>query len=397
MRRRRIVLTLSALVVGLAATDQILGRLLIRDGMYKGRYLPPFGTMEREDVREGVLQKIRILESGGSPARIRNVWDRELGWTNRPGRGLDREEAVTINALGARGSTEYGPEPSEGVLRLICYGDSFVYCTEVGDRDAWPSLLETDYEGVEAVNMGVGAYGLDQALLRFRRKGLLGADVCVAGFALRGIDRNVARYFSFCQPSETLVKAKPRFVPGHGGLELVPLPYETQLEFLRAVWDGRVRSDLAPMDHWAGDDPLIPGSAFCRAWAGNEAYRRRTLKAVWGPDCDAAQVTVEILDAFRREALEGGASRFVAVVFPLEQDLVLMQRRRKRRSLPWDPMLAQLAERGIETIELQRILLQDHRREPLYEHTHFSEHGNRVIADQVAAWLEGAGYELRPR
>ena len=114
--------------------------------------------------------------------------------------------------VGARGGREYDAAPPPAVLRVAFYGESFVWGSQVDDGDAFPARLEALDPSIEALNMGVGGYGTDQALLRLRREGRLGAQVVCMGIALESIGRNVNRLRALYFPPTRDFTAKPRFV-----------------------------------------------------------------------------------------------------------------------------------------------------------------------------------------
>ncbi len=102
-------------------------------------------------------------------------YDAGLGWVNEPGfhdadfYGPGR--ALSINAQGFRGTRDVTPKPAPDRPRVVCSGDSFTLGYGVGDADTWCARLETTVQGVEAVNMGQGGYGIGQSYLWYRRDG----------------------------------------------------------------------------------------------------------------------------------------------------------------------------------------------------------------------------------
>ncbi len=74
---------------------------------------------------------------------------------------VDFHATYTTNALGLRGSREYGPKPA-GVRRLLMLGDSFTFGIGVNDGQTFSALLQEamDVRGapIEIINAGVGSY-----------------------------------------------------------------------------------------------------------------------------------------------------------------------------------------------------------------------------------------------
>ena len=104
------------------------------------------------------------------------TYDSLLGWTNLPNFSMENlygpGASLHTNSSGFRGSRETPDQPPPGIRRVICSGDSFTLGFGVADDEAWCARLETQWKGVETVNLGQGGYGVDQAYLRYRRDGL---------------------------------------------------------------------------------------------------------------------------------------------------------------------------------------------------------------------------------
>jgi hypothetical protein len=103
-------------------------------------------------------------------------YDELLGWVNRPNVHLPDLYGPGIgfrsNTQRFRADHDYPVEPPPGVSRVICSGDSFTMGHSVADDETWCALLGTTVPGVETVNMGMAAYGIDQAFLWYRRDGV---------------------------------------------------------------------------------------------------------------------------------------------------------------------------------------------------------------------------------
>ena len=91
----------------------------------------------------------------------RMKYDPRLGWTPRPGRFV-RDRTSTVNPLGLRDS---GRRLSTKTRPVLAVGDSFTFGDEVEDDETWPAYLE-EVLNQRVLNAGVGAYGIDQAVLR---------------------------------------------------------------------------------------------------------------------------------------------------------------------------------------------------------------------------------------
>jgi len=125
-------------------------------------------------------------------------YDPILGWTIGEG-GQDPPlyfSDVSGFRIGARAYATGGhaihaiAEPD-----VVCIGDSFTHGDEVKNEDTWPfqlgSLLRRS-----VVNLGVGGYGVDQAILRYRESGLNGRIVLL-GLIAGDLERATSPIYNF--------------------------------------------------------------------------------------------------------------------------------------------------------------------------------------------------------
>lgn len=391
--RRRLLLALLAAALTLAGADLAVSLFVLQDGLFRGRPLPPFGALPHPRQREWLDAHLELLAAGELRQSPLGRFDRELGWTNEPSSRLgDRH----FNSLGARGRREYGARPEPGVTRLVCFGDSFTYGAEVPDGDDWCAQLEARGGRYEALNFGVGAYGTDQALLRFRRRGHdLGAHVVVIGFLVENAGRNVNRYRPLYYPRTRGPGVKPRFVLRGDELAVVGLPFDSLRELIASVEDDTILERVAEHEYWL-DRPALGWarrSSLARLGAGWLAYTWRRPQYLLGrPGDEPFRVTLALLESFHAEALESGAQRAVVLIFPRRTELDALLSDNKRY---WDLLTAALSERGIPHLDLSRALrdpyarsLQDPERPSLFQGAHLSREGNRIVAEELAAWLE---------
>ena len=138
-------------------------------------------------------------------------YDPDLGWSNIPnvslkdyyGPGLD----LTTNAQGFRGTRPVAPTVPPGMLRIICSGDSMTLGYGVSDDQTWCQTLASLDPRIEAVNMGQGGYGVDQAYLWFRRDGAaLEHQVQIFAFIVSDFNRMQGESFYDYQKPMLLVQ-----------------------------------------------------------------------------------------------------------------------------------------------------------------------------------------------
>lgn len=361
---------------------------VIKDGCIGWRPLPPFGAVPHPRQRAWLAEHLERIRGGAPDSEL---FDAELGWTwIRPGvaeAGLDRA---------TRGPAHYAQPKPAGTLRIACFGDSFTFCADVDDADAWPHLVETSHPGWEVPNLGVPGYGTDQALLRFRRFAKdLDADVVCIGLMLENIGRNVNRYRPLWHPTDAGCLAKPRFALEHGELRLVPLPYASERALIEAISSGRVLDDLSVHERWKDVPPLGPLAhvALARIAGGYFAYRAREARRLWDfEDDEPARVTLAIAEAFHDEAIAAGARLAPVLILPGWPDVEELASKRERY---WRWVVDELERQGIPVVDPADALAAS--KTPLRSADgkgtlyggggHFAPEGNRVVAGVVGAWI----------
>jgi hypothetical protein len=183
---------------------------------------------------EGLASVIVIsrhaLELGGPLAERAHVrYDPELGWVNIPSRVIEdlygRSASLRTNAQGFRNDHDFPKAVPDGRVRVICSGDSFTLGYGVSNNDAWCNMLETFDRRLEAVNMGQGGYGIDQAWLWYRRDGVR-IDHDIHLFTFTSDD------FSRMRSDEFLGYPKPVLAVENGRLVVrnVPVPHRSTLK-----------------------------------------------------------------------------------------------------------------------------------------------------------------------
>ena len=391
LRRKRSGLrALAALLVGLVAVDLAITLWIGRDGLLLGHPLPPFGAITHPRQRAW-LDELRSEPKGVG------AFDAELGWSVRPN-AVSADGKARTNSLGARGTREYALAKPAGVTRLVCVGDSYTWGDEVGDEDTFEAQLEALDPRVECVNLGVAAYGTDQALLRWKREGeRLQPDVLVVGLLLENIGRNVNRYRPLWYPGSGSAPAKPRFVLAgstantelaHGSssasnpeLVLVPQPFATGAELAAAIDDGSVIERLREHEPWRWSSSWWSVSSLARGAAALVSDRERDVERLWRDiDGEPFRVTLALLAAFR-------APRVIVLVFPREVDLAELEGGARPY---WSELLAALERAKIEHVDLAPELsraLAEHRRDAELPHPYVGGHLSRVGNELVARRL----------
>lgn len=165
-------------------------------------------------------------DSGGPGIReeLHCAHDPDLGWVNRPSVHVadlyGEHRSLTTNARGFRATEEYTVEIPAGRYRVVCSGDSFTLGYGVDDSETYPAWLEKVEPRIQAVNMGQGGYGVDQAYLWYRRDGTeIDSDLVIFGFIAPDFDRMLDARFNGLYSKPVL-----GLVDGKLGVGNVPVP-----------------------------------------------------------------------------------------------------------------------------------------------------------------------------
>ena len=323
--------------------------------------------------------------------------DPELGWRYR--RSYSKGADV-VNQQGTRNVRTYEASPPADAIRVAVFGDSFVYGNEVGTADSWPSQLEAIDPRLEVPNYGVGGYGADQALLRYRRDGrALRPQIVVLGFTPDDLRRLVNVYRRFIDDREWPL-AKPRFVLGNRGeLQLIPSPLPTAGAYERLRQQpGSVR-ELGRHDAWYAPEiyqnPLFDWSGAVRL-ASDIAVRvrehffgnNRLLRdGVFNTNAEAFRIQMAIFREFADDVKRNGA-RPVIVFLP---DAGSVAQARSGRTTSYAPLEVMLRQLGIDYIDTAPgfVAATTHELATSYfmPGGHYSPRGNTIVAAELAPAL----------
>ncbi|MCC2643554.1 MAG: hypothetical protein K0S45_3967 [Nitrospira sp.] len=159
--------------------------------------------------------------------------DDALGWTvgpNRSGAGPHGETYVSsadgLRTLRSGASLREQP----AALRIAILGDSYTFGQDVSFEDTWGHRLETLMgPGVQVLNFGVPAYGIDQAYARYLRDVRdWRPDIVILSFISHDLVRSGMVYYWIGFPGAAVPGAKPRFSLAAEELTLVNVPLPSQ-------------------------------------------------------------------------------------------------------------------------------------------------------------------------
>jgi hypothetical protein len=328
------------------------------------------------------------------------TFDQTLGWTVSPAtRRAANSATYQSNSAGMRATREYELRPPESGPRLAAFGDSFTHCDDVENDECWTAQLEAEVPGTEVLNFGVSGYAPDQAWLRYQQEGRAYRPCAVLiGYMVENVHRMVNRFRPFYQPETGITLGKPRFLLQGDGVELLPLPARSALDYADPAW---VERELGPNDFWyypgifSGD--LLDYSHFLRL-GRTAAYQRKfePLRAdnedagdigwAYRPGSEGLELAARVLIQFARQVEADGATP-VVLIFGRKSDVVAIRHDEKK---VYEPLLQRLNRADVTTVDLTERLYQESRKtgvERLID-KHYRALGNAVVADGLARRLQ---------
>lgn len=237
----------------------------------------------------------------------------------------------------ARFDTPHGERPrrrDHGRPLVAAFGDSWTYCSDVGDDDTWENVL-ADSLGADVYNFGVPGFGTDQAYLRFLRvRREFTAPVTILGLVTENINRIVSVYRPFYFPKTGIRLPKPRFVLEGNDLRLLPNPLREAGETGRLCEESFLRQ-LGARDFWYNRDrhPVLrfPYARILfsrrmwreairgRAGAGPDDTAPRPWENLW-KDEGCVSLMLALVDAFAAAARADGSTPVFAIL-PLQTEV----------------------------------------------------------------------------
>lgn len=255
------------------------------------------------------------------------IYDENLGWTYRP-HAIRQNGDFTINGAGIRAGREYSQPPPPDHLRIALFGDSFTAGDDVSDDDVWGARLELLMRDAgiraEVLNFGVGAYGMDQAFLRWLHQGKAFApDIVVFGLQPDNLKRNL-NVFRQLMNINGPPFSKPRFVLAGDELDLLNSPALPPQQLIAAFEDFAAQP-LAAHEHFYGSRYVASNWWAASRLAGllYEALKQddNTSLNLYGIESEGGQLGKAIVDAFAEDVQQQDTA-FVVLHLPLQAHLV---------------------------------------------------------------------------
>lgn len=312
------------------------------------------------------------------------VFDDTLGWSHRPWGKELKNFPCYGNDRGLRiDSASYAHR--DRALKhydILTIGDSFTHGDAVAAEDSWPYLL-AQQSGKSVGNLGVGGYGLQQALMRFMFSGIT-ADTVLFGAIWGDFERAREPVYTFYQGGN---KTRPLFhFKEGGGYDLVNVPVMKPIEFYRAK-----AAHTAPIfEHIPGFGPSVFSRAF---WT--KSYFLRLLvslkqqkaayreKPIYLSDDGDLEHCIQIFELFAQYCAERG---MYSKVILLDTGQNFGHKEQFGLDNPWWLVAEKLSARNIDFSEFHQPLYRAFKNDrnslihPI-ENLHYSPAGNQLVCD----------------
>ena len=326
------------------------------------------------------------------------VFSPELGWTIKKDGYTPLYQA---NSDGIRSSKKYPMTPGKNTLRICSFGDSFTHCDDVENDATWQVALENADPVLEAINFGVGGFGLDQAYLRYLNDGVhYQPHIVFIGYMSENIFRTVNTFRPFYKPESKLPLTKPRFTIKNGNISLLPNPISTLDDYNELL--SRPKDVLAKVganDYYysrrykSGSLDFSPCARLAKLFA--HTIRNELEHDIISSDgaynvaSDAFKIITGIFDVFY-EAATTNQSTPVIVIFPTKLDVNVYSMTKNTR---YGPLLSHLEDKGYRYIDLMNAFDkfgQDYGEQDLFI-GHYSPFANKLVAKHIYTYLDKNG------
>lgn len=352
------------------------------------------------------------IDRAGLARFIAHGWDAELGWVRKPntenteiGKG-GKTTRFRIDETGARADPGYSASP----LSAIALGDSYTFCRQVNDDETWPHYLSQALSG-QVRNIGVGNYGVDQALLRFEREfPETPAPIAILGVVPETICRVQSVWKHFSEYGNVFA-FKPRFrLTSAGSLELLPNPVKSPDDFLNipdflpalkrddGFYHRKFARDLLGMPYlyrllrtWRRNPPLVMAALADRIGLGGNLAFTRVMRRNIRMSADLysdpdSRLLLEALVRRFSELCRQHHTRPILVFTPQLLDLELL----RSGEHFYADFLGRVAE-DVEVLDMGPFLIDQESDSEMYIEDkfggHLSKRGNQLVADQLVRLL----------
>lgn len=319
-------------------------------------------------------------------------YDSQLGWAPRPG-GVSSDGLYRYDDAGSRAPETPHPTQPEGHT-ISLFGDSTMHGTGVPYGDTIGAYLEENSVAACTVkNFAVGAYGMDQALLRWRAVHPHSpSQIVVFGFQAENVKRNGSIFRAFyTYESIDIPFSKPRFVLNEGRLVPVNLPTIPPQEVVAAL-KGDLYPSLREKDFFYNpsrytDSALYRSRLVAFTLAALFMNNRYSVAAreteIYDSQGELGTLALAIMRTFRDE-VEAAGARFVVVHLPRR---FAVSAHLEGATLPYSQLLDRIKSEFTVVDPLERLtqVARQTGAQSLYtDPWHYSGTGARTVASAIS-------------
>lgn len=320
-----------------------------------------------------------------------NVYDPALGWTIKANSHEVSDAVFHSNSSGIRSYKEYPLQKEKGKIRIAAFGDSFTHGDEVDNAQTWEAVMESFDSRIEVMNFGVGCYGPDQALLRYRSKGVrFNPEIVLIGFMPENIYRVVNVFRPFYIPNTAIPLSKPRFKIQNDQLVLIPNPLSDPEDIEGLLRDDRdiykkIRAEdyHYPRTYQKGSFDFLATVRLLKILESETSkwFRGNSIlkNGIYNTEGEAFLLTVRILDEFYEEASKSGAIPII-LIFPAKED---MDNFVNKKEIRYAPLIGYLKSKKRRYIDLMTTIGVNYSEKETFLKTHYTPKGNRSVAQAV--------------
>lgn len=380
---RKLLMFLAVTAIAALLVAELTARVMTRTNELNGMpMINRFALLPYRPDAQSVRRWTQKTEQAGYIVR-----DAELGWTIAPNaHAFDGLYQTNTQAVRTAPDRVFASSPPANVVRIVTVGDSFTHGDEVANDQTWQYHLESQADGLEMLNLGVGGYGTDQALLRWRRDGrAFNAHITILGIWPENICRNLSIVRYYLQPNGAFM-TKPRFVIERDQLRLINSPVLAGEQLVQAVTNPD-NDDVLAFDYWCTPDvtrrSLHLSSRVSQVVFTLNKYRtRRQLRSrlYSGDDTVGIEITAAIAEQFARE-VEASGSIPVVLLIPM-RDLLATYHGDKPL-----PLVQMLRKRGLAVVDMSNAMWQHVNAQgmaAIYQSSgHLTPQGNRLMAQAM--------------
>lgn len=311
------------------------------------------------------------------------VYDSLLGWSH--GSWQKDDSLYFSDSLGFRcGKDRYEQRlPAPARYDIVCIGNSFTHGDAVAFEDTWPHIL-AQQTGRSILNMGVGGYGIDQAILRFMHR-RPDCDTVILGLVSTDLDRSLTSVYNYYQGG---IKTKPKFKFHDTGYTVLNQPCLTPAQFVKRPASPQAIEVYKEIDGY--NDYLGKETKW---WANIQSMRllfssieqlKHRKPCAYLSNDDRLQYCVRILDVFAKYCKKEGITPVVLMI----DNVNSINDRKKAGKNTWSLLASKMDSIGLKHLECQDDAMARYQQQTSdlihpVELVHYSPAGHRFLADFI--------------